>query len=131
MNENSFAAFFCWTIYDAGTSITLMMEHEGSPLLLNNDDSLIKPASGNCNRDILPNGKNCENITSTIPGNISLDLTTLTCYLVDESTLARRDETLDVTIIVMKGECHAKCIQWNPFRRTPLRCGHLLQCRHN
>ena len=108
VNENSFAAVFCWTIYDADTSIiTLMMEHEGSPLLLNNDDSLIKPASGNCNRDIVPNGKNCENITATISGNISLGLTTLTCYLVDESTLARRDETLDVTIIVIKGECHA------------------------
>ena len=87
-----------------------MLEHEGSPLLLNNDDSLIKPASGSCNQDIVPNGKNCENITATIPGDMSLDRTTLTCYLVDESTLARRDETLDVTIVVIKREYHAKGI---------------------
>ena len=117
VNENSSAAFFCWTIYDAGTNITLMLELEGSPLLLNNDDSPIKPASGNCNQDIVPNGRNCKNITGSIPGDISLDLTTLRCYLVDESTLIRREETLDVIIIVIKGECHAKCIQWN---QTPL-----------
>ena len=103
-DKNVETAFYCWAIHDISNAI-VSLKHNGRSLDVNDHGSLIRIAPGQCDQDLVPDGMHCENVTVHIPGDMSLDRTTLTCYLLqlvteDGFNLIESEERLNVTIII-------------------------------